>query len=295
MDTVKATAGINLIVEEGLIKTDGTTILGGDDKVGIAAILEAIHILKESEIKHGNLEIIFTSGEEAGLFGAKYLNIKSLESKLGFVFDSGGPVGRIIVSAPTEKDFDIEVKGRAAHAGVEPEKGISAIEVGSDIINQLNLGRIDEETTANIGIIEGGEATNIVADRLYIKGEARSRNTDKLDNLLKEIKKVCKEKESKWGVEVELIIQKAYSGFDLTRRDKVVKIAMEAIKGLGLEAKLRPRGGGSDANIFNARGIPTVNLGIGVENDHTTKERIAIDDLVNCASLAVEVIKNIGK
>ncbi|SJZ61867.1 M20/M25/M40 family metallo-hydrolase [Selenihalanaerobacter shriftii] len=295
MDIVRSAKGINPIVEEGIIKTDGSTILGGDDKAGITAILETIQLLKESEIKHGNLEIIFTAGEEIGLFGAKYLDENTLEAEFGFVLDSGGPVDKIIVSAPTEKDFDIEITGKAAHAGVEPEKGISAIEVGCDIITQLKLGKIDEETTANIGVIEGGEATNIVADKLSIKGEARSRDEEKLEQIITEIQDICSKKEEEWEAKIELNITKAYSNFKLTKEDEVVKVAMQSLKDIGLDPKLRPRGGGSDANIFNEKGIPTVNLGIGVKNDHTTKEQIAIEDLVKCTNLVVKIIENVGK
>ncbi|KXS41948.1 MAG: hypothetical protein AWU54_1481 [Candidatus Frackibacter sp. T328-2] len=295
MDIVRSAEGIKPVVEEGIIKTDGTTILGGDDKAGITAVLETLKVLQKSEINHGNIEIIFTSGEEIGLFGSMYLDREELEAEVGFVLDSGGPIDKIIVSAPAEQDFDIEIKGRAAHAGVEPEKGISAIEVGCDIITELRLGRIDEETTANIGVIEGGEATNIVADRLTIKGEARSIDEDKLTELVNEIKGVCQQKEEEWQAEVNVEFKKAYSGFNLTEEDEVVKMAMQAVKEIGLIPKLRPRGGGSDANIFNDKGIPTVNLGVGVKNDHTTEEKVAIEDLVNCARLVLAIVSNVRK
>jgi tripeptide aminopeptidase len=279
------------VIESGVIKTDGKTILGADDKAGICAILEAIRYLKDNDIKHGDLQFVFTIAEETGLYGSLYLEEKHIKSQYAFVMDSGGPPDTIIVSAPTEIDFVARIYGKAAHSGVNPEDGLNAISVAADAVSKLKLGRIDEETTCNIGIIQGGERVNIVCDRCEIRGEVRSRNDQKLSEQLAKIQTAFQMACEKWSARMDFEEQKIYTGFNLTEEDEVVRLAMEGVRKAGLTPKLAPRGGGSDTNNFNSKGIPAVNLGVGATNDHTVEESLKVQDLVDATRLVIGIIQ----
>ncbi|ARU63196.1 hypothetical protein CBW65_21105 [Tumebacillus avium] len=291
MDTVVPAKGIKPQIQNGVIKTDGKTILGADDRAGITAILEAIRFLKENDVKHGDLQFVFTIAEETGLYGSLYLEPQEIKSQYAFVMDSGGPPDTIITMAPTEVDFIARIYGKAAHSGVNPEDGLNAISVAADAISQLKLGRIDEETTSNIGIIQGGERTNIVCDRCEVHGEVRSRNDQKLSEQLAKIRTAFDMACQKWGTKMDFEEQKIYLGFNLNEDDEVVHLAMEGVRRAGLEPKLAPRGGGSDTNNFNAKGIPAVNLGVGATNDHTVEESLKVQDLIDATRLVIGIIQ----
>lgn len=292
MDTVVSNQGVKPVVDEEIIRTEGKSILGGDDKGGIAAILETLQIVRENSSKHGDIYIIFTVGEEIGLFGAKNLDLSRINVEVGFVLDSGGPVGTIIYTAPTEEDITIKIHGKAAHSGVEPEKGINAIQIAGKILARLPLGRIDGETTANIGIIKGGSATNIIPDYLEMHGEVRSRNQVKLDETLKKIERILEETCNQENAKFEINKTIMYKGFCLGQSNPVIKTVLLALDSIGLKGQLLSRGGGSDANIFNAGGMSCVNLGIGMTDDHTNKENIKIIDLKNAVKLLLAIIAN---
>ncbi|HEU4965050.1 MAG TPA: M20/M25/M40 family metallo-hydrolase [Bacilli bacterium] len=292
MDTVVSNKGIKPKIEDGVIRTDGKTILGADDRAGVTAILEAIRFLKDNNIKHGDLQFAFTIAEETGLFGSLYLDKTKLYADYAFVMDSGGPPDTIIVSAPTEVDFTIRVYGKAAHSGVNPEDGLNAIAVAADAISHLNMGRIDEETTMNIGVIRGGERTNIVCDRVEVLAEVRSRNEKKLSEQIAKLRGAFDMAGDKWGAKVDIMEQKIYDGFNLTDSDEVVRLAMEGLRKVGIEPKLAPRGGGSDTNNINTKGIPAVNLGVGATDDHTVEEHVKVDDLLNATRLVVGIIQS---
>lgn len=291
MDRVEPGRGIKPVVQDGVIRSDGTTILAADDVAGIAAVLEAVRTLQEQQIPHGRLEILFTVAEEGGLHGAKNLDPSMLQAKAGYFLDTGGPVGTIVVQAPAQKNFSAIIHGRAAHAGVAPEKGISAILVAAEALTKMKLGRIDEETTANIGVIRGGVATNIIPDRVELKGEARSRNQEKLELQAQHMAEVVKGTCAAYGVEAEVVIKDSYNSFALGAEDYVVQLAMQAAKSLGLEPKLESTGGGSDANIINGYGIPSVILGLGYANVHTTDEHMPVEQLVAAAEYVLQIIK----
>lgn len=291
MDTVVAAPNMQTHNDNGVLRTDGKTILGADDRAGIAAILEAIRYLKENNIEHGDLQFAFTIAEETGLYGSLYLDETKINADYAFVMDSGGPPDTIIVASPTEVDFTVLIYGKAAHSGVNPEDGLNAISVAADAISQLKLGRIDEETTINIGIIQGGEKTNIVCDRCEILGEVRSRDDQKLSRQLNHVHTAFQLAGEKWGAKVEVQEQKIYSGFNLSDQDEVVRLAMEGLRKVGIDPKLAPRGGGSDTNNLNAKGIPAVNLGVGANRDHTVEENLRIRDLVDAARLVVGIIQ----
>ena len=181
MDTVTPGKGIKTSIQDGYVVTDGTTILGADDKTGLTAMIELVRVLTEQAIPHGQIQFVITVGEESGLVGAKVLDLSKIDAKFGFALDSDGPVGDIIVAAPTQAKVNAKIYGKTAHAGVAPEKGISAIQIAAKAIAKMPLGRIDDETTANIGRFEGGRATNIVCDYVEVLAEARSLIHDKME------------------------------------------------------------------------------------------------------------------
>jgi len=295
MDTVVPGKNIKPIINNGYIQSDGTTILGADDKVGLSAIIETINLLKENNMSHGHIQFIITAGEESGLVGAKALDPDYLTSQYGYALDSNGQVGDIIVAAPSQAKLQTIIKGKTAHAGLAPEKGVSAITLAAKAIARMKLGRIDEETTANIGQFAGGQQTNIVCDHVEIHAEARSLNPEKLDIQVAAMKDAFETTAQKLGGEANVEINIMYPGFKQTADDKVVQIAQQAAKLICREGKLLKSGGGSDANIFSGYGVPTVNLAVGYENIHTTSEKIAISELVKAAEMVIAIIQTTNK
>ena len=290
VDTVGPGQGVKPVITNGIITSDGTTILGGDDKSGVAVILEVLQVLVEQGLPHPPLEVALTVSEETGLNGAKGLNLNTLRAKEGIVLDSGGEIGTIVVAAPSQDKIMATVHGKAAHAGAEPEKGINAIVVAAEAIAAMPLGRIDEETTANIGRIQGGTATNIVPDRVEMAGEARSHDEQKLEAQVQAMTGALKAAADRHGATVEIDVERSYSTFKLSEEDGIVRRAVAAANTLGLTPALVPSGGGSDANIFNAGGIVTINISSGMDKVHTTEERIAVDDLVKCAEFLLAIL-----
>ncbi|SHK06074.1 M20/M25/M40 family metallo-hydrolase [Desulforamulus aeronauticus] len=291
MDTVKPGQGVKPIRQNGMITSAGNTILGSDDKAGIAAIMESLRVLQEQSILHGGLQVVFTVGEEIGLKGAKGLDYSRLQANLGFVLDSGGPAGEIITKAPTQYSLKATVQGKAAHAGIAPEQGINAIVVASQGIAGMKVGRIDEETTSNIGLISGGVATNIVPEQVTIQGEARSINPSKakaqIDHMVEELRQAAERLGAKAAIEVV----KEYDPIDLAPDALPVQIAVKAAERIGLKPFLGQTGGGSDANIFNGQNIACANLGTGMSKVHTTEEFITEENLLNNARFVLEIIK----
>lgn len=291
MDTVAPGKGIKPIVgEDGWIRSDGTTILGSDDKAGVAALLEVIQVLREKELPHGQIQFVITVGEEMALTGSRAMDAGLLDAKYGFAIDSNGEVGTICVGAPTRAQIDIEIYGKSAHAGVNPEDGISAIQVAGKAISRMNLGRIDETTTANIGKFEGGGETNIVPDHVKLYAEARSTSLDKINKQIESMKQAVESVCGEYGTTYDFRSELAYPAFHFTEEDEVVVLAKKAARELGLSGDTFISGGGSDANVFNGFGIPTVNLAVGYENIHTTEERIKAEDIVKVAEFALEIV-----
>lgn len=291
MDTVGTKGEVHPIVEGDLIRSDGTNILGADDKSGIAVILEIITSLREDGAHLPPLEVVLTVSEETGLVGAKALNPADLKAAEGIGFDAGGPIGTIIVQAPSQDSLRAVVHGKKAHAGSEPEKGINAIRVAAEAIAAMPLGRIDPETTANIGVIQGGEATNIVPDRVEIRGEARSRNPERLAQQVEAMVRAFQEARDRHGAGLDLEVTRSYETFQLTAETPIVKELMAAARAQGLEPLLMPSGGGSDANILNALGITIANVSTGMEAVHTSEEHIKLSDMVACARWIEELLR----
>ncbi|WP_350344698.1 M20/M25/M40 family metallo-hydrolase [Proteinivorax tanatarense] len=291
MDTVLSNKGVKIIEEKGQIKTDGNTILGADDKAGIAAILTGIKHAVSKNKDLISLVVVFTYGEEVGLNGAKRVEKDRIGAKYGYVFDSGGDVGIAINKAPSEIDFTAEIIGKEAHSGVNPEDGVDAIKIAGHIISALDLGKIDEETTANIGVIKGGEMTNVICPLVELKGEVRSHDFSKTKKIAQEFKEVFDKNAQKYGGKVEFKKEIAYKDFYLDKEQEVVKYLERNLRELGRKLELKSRGGGSDANVFNEKGIPTLNLAVGMTNGHTTEEFVTVENLVMASKLVEKLVE----
>lgn len=294
MDTVVPGNGVKPVTKDGYIYSDGTTILGADDKTGLAAMLEAIRVLQSENIEHGDIQFIITVGEEAGLIGAKALDPSLIQAKYGFALDSDGKVGDIITAAPTQAQIHVIIEGKTAHAGVAPEKGVSAITIASKAIASMPLGRIDEETTANIGRFEGGTQTNIVCDHVQVHAEARSLIPDKMNKQVQDMREAFERAANEFGGSIQFQSEVVYPGFKFQAGDHVVEVAKQAVQSIGRVPKLLHSGGGSDANVIAGFGIPTVNLAVGYEEIHTTNERMPIEELVKTAQLVVAIIQTVA-
>ncbi len=298
MDTVEPGIGVKVVFEDGVFKSDGTTVLGADDKSAIAIILETIQILQEKNLPRGPIELVLTTCEEIGLRGAKNLDYSLLNAKSGYVLDSADTEG-IVVQAPSANNLEFRVIGKAAHSGAHPEKGINAVSIAAKAIAGLNLGRIDEETTCNIGLIDGGVATNIVPDLVTIKGEVRSHDEGKLkevtdtivssfESAVAEYKKVSTDDKLPC---LEKKVTNEFSKTHIPNEHLVVRLAREAAKNLGREMALKKTGGGADANVFFKKGIMTGVIGTGMRDIHTVRETIGLSDMVKTVELLIEIIR----
>ncbi len=291
MDTVEPAQGIRPVIENGVVRSDGTTILSADCKASVATILEVLHVVKEESLPHGDVEAVFTYGEEQGLVGAKNIDVSLLNARFGFVADSSNSPGAIVTEGPAQDKIAAIFHGKAAHSGVEPEKGINALRAAADALYHMPLGRIDEETTANIGVIKGGSARNVVPDRVELEGEARSRSTEKLDRQTRAMVDAMTAAAERVGARLELDVQRSYEAYRLEERSPVVKLAREAAEEAGLESRLVASGGGTDAHILNSRGIPTAVIGTGMSQPHSVEEHIALSDMVGLANHLLALIR----
>lgn len=287
LDTVVPGVGVDPYVEDGVIRSRGETILGGDDKSGVAAIVEALRSAAEQKLPHRTVEAVFTICEEGGLRGAQQLCYERFRSKNAVVFDSGGDVGRIVTSAPGQIKIDAEVVGRAAHAGVSPEEGISAIVVAAHAVAAMKLLRVDPETTANIGTFLADGPTNIVTERVKLCAEARSRNLQKLEaqaaHMVSCLEQACK----RFGAKLHCQTQTSYLGYQVPKEHRLVCEVVRALEAMGLSAEMASSGGGSDANVMAQHGITAVVLGTGMDRAHTIEEQITVRNLENTARLAL--------
>lgn len=279
MDTVKPGIGIRPVVADGVIRSSGDTILASDDKSGVAGIIEAIRSIKEKQIPHRTFEVIFTICEEGGLRGAKQLDYSRIKSKKGVALDSSGNVGKIIAQAPGQIKIHADVIGKTAHAGIAPETGISAIQVAAHGIAKMNLLRLDEETTANIGTINAQYATNIVPDKVSIIAETRSRNYDKLQAQAKHMVDCLQHACDEFGAKLECRCDTAYVSYNVPHDHVLIKELSDVLVDMGIEPVVGSTGGGSDVNIFNLNGIDAVVLATGMSKVHTTNEYIEVRQL----------------
>ena len=291
MDTVSPGKNIKPVCKNGKIFSSSNTILGGDDKAGIAIILETLQFIRENNLPCGDIEIVFTICEEIGLLGAKKLDISQLKAEMGFILDSDGDTGEIITQGPFHNSIEFIFYGKAAHSGENPEKGINAIQIAGIALSRMQLGRIDEETTANIGIISGGRATNIVPDEVTLKGEVRSRDENKLNYQTEQLKKICSDTAKEFKAKVETKIDREYDGYYFSQQSKIIKIALKAARDIGIHSILKASGGGSDVNILNKKGFSSINLGIGMQKVHTLDEYITIKNLIRSTEYLLSLVK----
>ena len=292
LDTVEPGRGIVPTVQEDRIVSDGTTILGGDCKAGVSAILEALESIIEDGGEYHPVEFVFTREEEIGLVGARNLDFSLISAKEAIVFDGEGPVSQITASSPTYIGFDIEIIGRAAHAGVEPEKGLSAIKIAAELISRLPQGRLDDNTTFNIGMIEGGTVRNAVPENATIRGEFRSTNIESLDSLRIQIDDVIQEIGQVYpDANLEDHLHTEFETYTLTDDDPATMRVKETLRGLGLEPTMKPSGGGTDGNVFRLNGISSVVVGMADHGMHTVREYVTIPDLVDAAHLCEALLR----
>jgi tripeptide aminopeptidase len=284
MDTVEPGRGIKPIVDGDRVHSDGSTILGGDPKAGVAAILEGLTTLRDAGTRRRSVEVVLTRGEESGLQGSRNLDYRLITAREGIVLDGEGAVNEITDAAPAQYFVDVTVHGRAAHAGVEPEKGVPAIRIAADLILRLPQGRLDPETTANVGLIQGGTARNAVPERCTVTAEFRSRNPERLTELAAEYERAAEDTRRRYpDAPIELALTKVFDGYRLSAEHPVIAACTAALAKLGLAPSLNPSGGATDANIFAGQGIAAAVVGLGGHNFHTTREELSITNLVNAA------------
>ena len=291
MDTVKPGIGVKPVIRDGVIYSDGTTVLGGDDKSGIVAIVEALRMIKEEGRNHPTIEVVFTVCEEVGLLGSRYLDYSRLTAKKAAVLDSSGDAGTILNAAPGQVKIDGWFVGKSAHAGLAPETGVSAIQIAAEAVSNMKLLRIDEETTANIGTLCGEYATNIVPEKVHLIAEARSRNDAKLAaqkaHMVKCIEDACAKFGGRWeGTAVE-----SYYAYHLDDSNEWMQEIAAACNRIQLPVRIQASGGGSDANNMNRNGISAVVLGTGMTKVHSVEEEISITNLENTTKLVLELAK----
>lgn len=294
MDTVLPCDKINPIIENGIIKSDGTTVLGGDDKAGIANIIEAVRVIKENNIDHPEIIVVCSIAEEIGLLGAKGFEIEKYSPDFSFILDSSGKPGIGIIQTPFSAKGKMRIIGKPAHAGIAPENGINALTVAAHAITKIKLGRIDAETTSNIGVVRGGEAVNIVMPEVTLQYEARSFSGEKLDNLLKETSDVFVEMAKSFGAEFENGVTKGYSGYHLEAGEEILTHFKKACANAGVECITKSTGGGSDSNIYNEKGYKALTIAVGMTKVHTKDEFIEIEDMVNTTKIVIEILKELA-
>ena len=292
MDSVAPTTGTNVIEKDGVLYSDGTTTLGGDDKSGVAAVLEAMQCIIENDLPHGDIQVCFTIGEETGSYGVRYMDKTMIQADAGYCMDCGGHPGAIFNASPKAINLKLRVKGKSAHAGLEPEKGINAIMLAADALHALPAyGRIDEETTLSVDMIDGGLAPNIVPEACEIVIDMRCPNQTKLERLKNETVEIFRNAVEAKGGTVELAVKEVAPGVNLDTDHATVKLAVTAAEKLGFPVSTGFTGGCSDANFLCGMGLPTVLLATGMDKIHTTEECLALEDLKNAARWVLAIVQ----
>lgn len=285
-DTVMPGQGIEPVLKDGVIRSKGETILGADDKAGIAEMLEALR----TATVHPPIEIAISRQEEVGLYGVKNLDYSRLTAKRGFLLDND-TLETIVIGGPSYFAIDVKIKGRSAHAGMEPEKGINAILAASKAIVALRLGRLDHETTANVGVINGGLIRNGVPDSATFLAECRSLDHEKGQALADEMVKIIKEQVESVGATVEVKVDNLCRAVDIPADSWTVKTAQAALKSVGIDAQTTFITGFTDASIYNNQGIEMAVVGIGAQLEHSTEEHIAVADMEKAVAMLIEIFK----
>ncbi|MGZ8716591.1 MAG: M20/M25/M40 family metallo-hydrolase [Gaiellaceae bacterium] len=291
LDTVPPSGPLQPVVEDGVVRNAGGTILGADNKASVVAILEGVRRVLAEGRPHAGIELVFTPMEEIGLIGVAAFDHDRLHADLGYVYDQAAPIGEIILGAPHARSLEVTFHGRAAHSGMFPEEGRSAIQAAAKAIADLRLGRVDEETTTNVGTISGGTAGNIVPEWCSFLAEARCQDERRLNEMVQEMLDAFSFAATSCDCEVETEARKSYKGYRFKRDDVVVTLAAAALARCGHEASYALSGGAADANVFNDRGRRCVNLANGMTDIHTPDERIAVEDLSAMVEVTLALIE----
>jgi len=290
LDTVPPSGPMQPVVDDGVVRNAGGTILGADNKSAVVAMLEGVRRVLAENRPHAGIELLFTPKEEVGLIGAYAFDHERLHAQLGYVYDQAASIGEIILGAPWSQSMEVRFHGRAAHAGMFPEEGRSAIQAAAKAIADLRLGRVDEETTANVGIISGGTGGNIVPEWCTFLAEARSQDERKLNDLVQEMLDAFSFAATATDCEVETSTRKSYRGYRFKQDDAVVQLAAGALERCGFAPSYALSGGGADANVFNERGLSCVNLANGMRDIHTPDERITVADLEGMVEVTLALV-----
>jgi tripeptide aminopeptidase len=290
LDTVPPEGPIEPFVDDGIVRNGRPTILGADDKSAVAAMLEAVRRLVVERRSHAGVELLFTPMEEVGLCGANAFDESRLQARIGYVYDHAAPIGDVILGAPHQASIDVTFRGKAAHAGMYPEDGRSAIAAAARAIADLRLGRLDEETTAGVGTITGGTARNVVPERCSFQAEARSHDHAKLSDLIREMLETFTFAASLGDCDVETHVEEHFSGYRFRQSDEPVRIAVAALERTGHQPRFILSGGGADANVFNERGLQCLVLANGMTNIHSSDEHIAVADLEGMVEVTLALI-----
>lgn len=290
MDTVEPGKGVKPVIKNGVIRSDGTTVLGADNKAGITAILEAVRYMHEHSLPYRSLEIVFTKEEETGVKGAINLDYSKVRSKEGVLLDACRPLGHIILAAPYIYTLDIHVKGKSAHSGY-PEKGVNAIMIASKTIRDLKIGYINKSTTNNIGVIHGGTAFNVVPEEVLVKAEIRSHTSQQIQKQLSLFRNAFRKYAKLYGGSVRFDIEKACHGFSYPKQLPIIQNIRRVNEKLGIAPFYETSRTGSDANVYASKNINVVNISYGGKDMHTTKESIRVQELERLTEFVIEFVK----
>jgi len=290
-DTVPPEAPIDPVVDDGVVRNGAGTILGSDNKAAVVVLLEAVRRILDEQRDHAGIELVFTAQEEVSLRGAAAFDRTRLVATTGYVYDQGAPIGEIVLGSPHARLLDFRFHGRAAHAGMHPEDGRSAIAAASRAIADFRLGRVDEETSANVGVISGGTARNVVPEWCTFTAEVRSQDERKAVELAREMLESAAFAASLADCEVESEVRPSFPGYRFRESDAPVRMAARALEQAGYTPSYALSGGGADANVFNARGLQCVNLANGMTDIHTPAERIAVADLEGMVEVTLALVE----
>jgi tripeptide aminopeptidase len=290
-DTVPVTGELQPIVgEDEVVRNTGGAILGADNKSALVVMIEAARRIAQEKRPHAGVELLFTPMEEIGLIGASAFDIGRLEAQLGYVYDQAAPIGDVITGSPTAQELQLTFVGRAAHAGMYPEEGRSAIVAAARAITDMPGGRLDELTTVNVGVIRGGTARNVVPERCTIQAEVRSHRDARVTEVVQQLVDAAAFAASLSECTLETRIDPKYQGYRFRDDDPAISLAVDALARAGFAPRLGLSGGAADANVFNARGLPCVNLANGMVDIHTPDERIAVADLERMVDVTLELV-----
>ncbi len=295
MDTVLPTAGLRPVIRDGVIYSDGTTILGADDRAALAAYFEGIRAVQESGVPCAPLELVLTVSEQPGLLGARHLDYSLVTSRAGYVFDSSGDIGQIIVKGPYSGRIRWRIQGKPAHVGLAPEEGISAVLIAAEALMGMRLGKVEPGTHANVGVIHGGRLPSIIPDQVEMLGEARSFSGDALQAQLQHMADAVRRAAGRRGGSVGVEIEKKYVGFDFPLDSPHVQMAVRAAGRIGIRPYFTDTLGGADTNIFNEHGLVCLTLGNGFRNIHSFEEHISIQNLVDAARYVTALIQEFAE